>query len=147
MFPCGFILHTSIHPSIYPPVYSSGLQSHFGPSLTLSGSDGVFLQPFCHWQPNTQEQEVYQFVLMVLEMYVGRYNFDFEVCHVVASLRRVLGGPVVLLCGTSMWSSSPRTRSRDVIIGLKSLYCKYSTGQKRVFTRSAITPPKVNRFG
>ena len=24
---------------------------------------------------------------------------------------------------------------------------KYSTGQKTVFTRSAITPPKVNRFG
>jgi len=24
---------------------------------------------------------------------------------------------------------------------------KYSTGQKTVFTRSAVTPPKVNRFG
>ena len=36
-----------------------------------------------------------------------------------------------------------------IIIGSKSLYCKYSTAQKTVFTRSAIglTSPKVNRFG
>jgi len=32
-------------------------------------------------------------------------------------------------------------------IGSKSPYCKYSTGTKTVFTRSAITPPKVSRFG
>jgi len=34
-----------------------------------------------------------------------------------------------------------------IIIGSKRLSCKNSMGQKTVFTRSAITPPKVNRFG
>ena len=34
-----------------------------------------------------------------------------------------------------------------VIIGSKSLQWKYSTGQKTVFTSTAITPPKVDRFG
>jgi len=35
----------------------------------------------------------------------------------------------------------------SVFIGSNSLYCKYSMGQKMVFTHSAITPPKMNRFG
>jgi len=36
----------------------------------------------------------------------------------------------------------------DVIsIGSESLYWRYSTRQKLVFTRSTVTPPKVNRFG
>jgi len=49
-------------------------------------------------------------------------------------------------------------RHTHILIGIFSLiyynlsyarmaYCKYSTGQKTVFTRSAITRPKVNRFG
>ena len=49
-------------------------------------------------------------------------------------------------------------RHTHILIGIFSLiyynlsyarmaYCKYSTGQKTVFTRSAVTPPKVNRFG
>jgi len=34
-----------------------------------------------------------------------------------------------------------------VIIGSKSLYCKYFYGAETVFTGSAITPPKMNLFG
>jgi len=35
-----------------------------------------------------------------------------------------------------------------IIIGSKTLYCKcFIVMAKTVFTRSAITPPKVNRFG